>query len=95
MDSDIQQLYKIREQKNSKLNRVWKATQLCQTVNAEVTLNLKFPGQNSTQGIGFGNFNPNPTAAERRKLITAKAFSFSEQKRLNHSLSLKSAKESG
>ena len=54
-----------------------------------VTLNLKFPGQNSTQGIGFGNFNPNPTAAERRKLITAKAFSFSEQKRLNHSLSLK------
>jgi len=79
VDSDIQQLYKMREQKNPKLNRVWKATQLCQTVNAEVTLNLKFPGQNSTQGIGFGNFNPNPTAAERRKLITEKAFSFSEK----------------
>ena len=34
-------------------------------------------------------FNPNPKAEERRKSLTAKAFSFAEQKRVLHSASLK------
>ena len=82
-------LNRNREQANAKLNRVWKATQLAKTVNAEVTLDLQFPTQSSKQGIGFGNFKPNPSNAERRTLITAKVLLFSEQKRMAHSLTLK------
>jgi len=89
IDPTVQLLYRNREQANAKLNRVWKATQLAKTVNAEVTLDLQFPTQSSKQGIGFGNFKPNPSNAERRTLITAKALLFSEQKRMAHSLTLK------
>jgi len=82
-------IFHVRADKNAKLSKVWKATNLSRVVNAEVELNLKFPTQNNNQGIGFGSFNPNPTKIEKRKLITKKDFSFSEQKRIAHSLSLK------
>jgi len=72
-------MYKI-EEKIANLTRTWRAIKLLQVANAEVDLNLKFPGQNNKQGIGSGNFNPNPKAQERRKLLTAKAFSFAEKK---------------
>ena len=52
-------------------------------------LNLCLPGQSNQLRLGFANFNPKPSAEERRKMITNKAQSFSEQKRLNHSLTLK------
>ena len=89
IDLTVQKLYHVRADKNAKLSKVWKATNVSRVVNAEVELNLKFPTQNSNQGIGFGNFNPNPTKIEKRKLVTKTAFSFSEQKRIAHSLSLK------
>ena len=89
IDPSVQTIYKNREIKNSNLTRTWRATKLLQVANAEVDLNLKFPGQNNKQGIGSGKFNPNPKAEQRRKLLTAKAFSFAEQKRILHSASLK------
>ena len=81
--------YRNQEQVNAKFKRVWKATQLAKTVNAEVTLDLQFPTQSNKQGIGFGKYKPNPTVAERRTLITSKALLFSEQKRMAHSITLK------
>ena len=89
VDDSIRTLYKHREKLNSKCSRVWRATNVSKVINSEVTLNLCFPGQSDKLGLGFGNFNPNPSAEERRKMITNKAQSFSEQKRLNHSLTLK------
>ena len=89
VDDSIRTLYKYREKLNSKCSRVWRATNVSKVINSEVTLNLCFPGQSNQLGLGFGNFNPNPSAEERRKMITNKAQSFSEQKRLNHSLTLK------
>ena len=56
---------------------------------AEVDLDIKFPTQHFNQGIGFGNFTPNPTPSQKQKLMTAKAASFSEELRLAHTLSLK------
>ena len=88
-DSDIRELYRSRSARNAKLTRVWKATKLLSEVDAEVDLNLKFPVQNNNLGIGFGNFNPNPSILQRRKLVTSKALSFSEQKRVAHSATLK------
>jgi len=57
IDPTVQLLYRNREQANAKLNRVWKATQLAKTVNAEVTLDLQFPTQSSKQGIGLETLN--------------------------------------
>ena len=88
-DSDIRELYRSLSVRNAKLTRVWKATKLLSKVDAEVDLNLKFPVQNNNLGIGFGNFNPNPSILQRRKLVTSKALSFSEQKRVAHSATLK------
>jgi len=88
-DSDIRELYRSRSARNAKLTRVWKATKLLSEVDAEVDLNLKFPVQNNNLGIGFENFNPNPSILQRRKLVTSKALSFSEQKRVAHSATLK------
>ena len=89
IDPTVQLLYRNREQVNAKFKRVWKATQLAKTVNAEVTLDLQFPTQSNKQGIGFGKYKANPTFAEPRTLITSKALLFSEQKRMAHSLTLK------
>ena len=74
---------------NSSLTRVWKATKISSIANAEVDLSIKFPTQSSKQGLGIGIYNPNPTASQRRKLVTAKATSYSEESRLAHTLSLK------
>ena len=71
-DLTIVNLYKTRETLNAKLTRTWKATKALTVANAEVDLNLNFPSQQNTQGLGFGIFNPNPTCSERRKLISAK-----------------------
>ena len=89
VDLTVQKLNNVRAEKNAKLVRVWKASNLSRVASAEVDLNLKFPTQNSNQGIGFGNFNPHPTKSEKRKLITTKAFSFSQQKKIAHAMSLK------
>ena len=88
-DPSIRELFKTREIKNSNLSRIWKATNVYKVATAEVDLDIKFPSQHSNQGIGFGNFMPNPTPSQKRKLITAKAASFSEEARLAHTLSLK------
>ena len=88
-DTAIRELYKTREALNSSLTRVWKATKVSAIVNAEVDLNIKFPSQATHQGIGFGNFNPNPTALKRRKLVTSKVKSLNDESRLAHTVSLK------
>jgi Reverse transcriptase (RNA-dependent DNA polymerase) len=88
-DPTVRELYKTRELINDKLSRVWKATKESAIANAEVDLNLKFPTQHNNQGLGFGNFNPNPAPSERRKLVTSKTAVFHEETRLAHSISLK------
>ena len=88
-DPNFVALYKTRESSNAKLTRVWKATNATMEANAEVKLNLKFPSQSNRQGIGFGKFHPNPSLAEKRKLVTPKTASFTKQKRIAHSASLK------
>ena len=81
--------YKTRESLNAKLKRVWKATNIVKQANAEGNLDLKFPSQPNKQGIGFGKFNPNPSLAEKRKLVSTKTAYFAEQQRIAHSASLK------
>ena len=55
-----------------------KATNVAKAASAEVELDLKFPTQATQQGLGFGNFHPQPSISEKRKLISVKASSFRE-----------------
>ena len=87
-DEVVKELMAIRASREEKLTRVWKPTTLSKIINTEVDLDLKFPLQSSKIGLGHGNFNPNPSLSERRKMITSKAMLFSEQERVAHSTSL-------
>ena len=80
IDPSVRKLYFSRASQNSKLKRVWRATKVSSVINAEVSLDIKFPTQSSKQGIGFGNFNPNPSVAEKIKLVTLKAKHFQKSK---------------
>ena len=88
-DPSITELYKTREMLDSKLTRTWKPTKTLSVLNSEVNLNLKFPSQQNSQGLGFGKFNPNPTCSERRKLISAKRTTIHEESLIAHTASLK------
>ena len=87
-DDSIRTLISIRIRQEERFTRVWKPAKLTKAANAEVDLHLKFPIQSNQAGLGQGNFNPNPSHTERRKLITSKALSFSENERLSHAVSL-------
>ena len=84
LDPNIVAVYKTRETQNAKRRKA-----AVKEENGEVNLNLKFSSQPNKQGIGFGKFNPNPSLAVKRKLVSAKAASFAEQQRIAHSSSLK------
>ena len=43
----------------------------------------------NNQGLGFGNYNPNPSQSERRKYVIIKAAAISEESHITHALSLK------
>ena len=88
-DPTVLQLCKLREQRNASLSRVWKATNAISEAKAQVELEIKFPSQSTRQGLGFGKFNPNPSAAQKRKMITSKALSISDESLLTHTHSLK------
>ena len=88
VDESVKKIYKAREKINSNFTRAWKATNVAKTASAEVELDLKFPTQATQQGLGFGNFHPQPSISEKRKLISAKASSFREHARIIHSSSL-------
>jgi hypothetical protein len=55
--------------------RIWRPSQLNSDVNSQVDLAIRFPSQTGRQGLGAGNFNPNPTRKERRQLCSAEATS--------------------
>ena len=76
-DPNVQKLCETRQTRNQSVRRVWKATNLATTVNA--------PAQESHKGLGFGNFNPNPSQKDRRKLVIKKAVSFFEESQIIHS----------
>ena len=73
-DPNVQKLYETRQTRNQSVKRVWKATNLATTVNAEVDLDLKFPAQESHKGLGFGNFNPNPSQKDRKNWSSKRQF---------------------
>ena len=84
-DPDIRTLWEARRAREAKLLRVQKVSKLYSAVEAQVTLNLRYPRQQGRQGLGAGTFNPDPTPAERRKLVSATARAFAEEKRVQHS----------
>jgi len=84
IDPDVRSLFKAKSEREEKLSRVWRGTQLNVTVNKEVDLQLRFPTQAGRQGLGAGNYNPNPSAQEKRKLSSTTARKLMEEKYIIH-----------
>lgn len=88
VDADIRALYAHREAKNAGLKTVWRATNLLRSLEQEVHLRQLFPTQDGRQGLGKGNFNSQPTIAERRKLAVTALRDRSDQRSLAHTVTL-------
>mmetsp|Transcript_35931 Transcript_35931/g.45729 ORF Transcript_35931/g.45729 Transcript_35931/m.45729 type:complete len:82 (-) Transcript_35931:380-625(-) len=50
--------------------------------------NIKFPSQSTNLGIGWGNYNPNPSPAEFRKLVMKEIATLENEAILSHAVSL-------
>jgi len=85
IDDSVRNVYAARRAKYElETGRIWRPSQLNTTVNAQVDLSLRFPSQVGRQGLGSGNFNPNPTRKGRRKLCTAEVKSISAEHHDQH-----------
>jgi surface antigen len=68
--------------------RKWQPSRMLNTVDVEVDHQIHFPGQVGRAGIGHGNFNPNPSKSQRRKLVAKVIRDFADEKRIAHAHSL-------
>lgn len=83
-DSVVYRLFEEKTRREAKLQRVWRGSQLNTEINAQVDLNLRFPSQQGRQGLGAGNYNPNPTVKERRKMVAVHGKSLGKDKHVQH-----------
>ena len=70
VSGDVRRIYEHDAKRTSGMHGQWRPSQALPLLEAAVELHLQFPGQENRQGLGSGNFNPNPSTAERRKLVT-------------------------
>lgn len=87
-DESVRNVFQAKTDKEDKMTRHFKASQLCTIASAQVKLNLQYPTQVGLQGLGNGNYNIEHTKAEVRKLVSVTAHSFAEEKRLMHAQEL-------
>ena len=88
VDENVRKVFATRTEREAKLVRVFRASRLNTTVNAQTDLDLRFPSQPGRQGLGAGNFNANPTMKEKRKMVSNTAKSFIGEKHIQHAQSL-------
>jgi hypothetical protein len=88
VDQDVRKVWKAKSDKEAKMTRHFKASQLYKTAAAQVKLDLLFPTQDGRQGLGNGNFKGEHTTAETRKLVSNTARGFAEDKRIHHAQNL-------
>jgi hypothetical protein len=89
VDAMVTAVYQFRVEREAKeKGRVWRPTPLTESASAEVTHALRFPSQSGRQGLGNANYNPNPSAADRRSLIVKAAVNRTEEKYLAHAQDL-------
>ena len=86
-DDSIRALYSSMKSREAK-GRKWRPSRMLTTVDTEVDLMIHFPVQEGRAGIGHGNFNPNPSKSQRRKLAAKVIKDFADQKRVAHAHSL-------
>lgn len=84
-DDDIRRLYLDLERREDTFRKRWVPTKQFKMAESQVEHNLRFPSQVGRQGLGAENFNPNPSLAERRKLIVASSLWLEREKLNSHS----------
>jgi hypothetical protein len=84
VDESVRKVWQAKEDKEAKMTRHFKASQLGTVAAAQVKLDLQYPRQDGRQGLGHGNYKADHTKAEERKLVSITAHSFAEEKRMAH-----------
>jgi hypothetical protein len=84
VDESVRKVWQAKEDKEAKLKRHFKASQLGTVAASQVKLDLQYPRQDGRQGLGHGNFKADHTKAEVRKLVSVTAHAFAEEKRMAH-----------
>jgi hypothetical protein len=84
-DVDVNRIYGQKEKRESSFKTIWRPSKVISSVEEEVKLKLLFPTQDGRQGLGAGNFNPNPSVQDKRKLVVASVKSMFQQKLDAHS----------
>lgn len=85
---DIRAIYSTRAKLESAPGRKWRFTRANAEAAAQVELASLFQSQSGRQGLGRGHFKAVLSSAEKRKLASAFALQFSQERRIVHSLSL-------
>lgn len=84
VDESVRKVWQAKEDKEAKMTRCFKVSQLSMAAAAQVKFDLQFPRQVGRQGLGHGNYKANRSIAEVRKLVSKTAHDFAEEKRMAH-----------
>ena len=88
VDKSVQAIYQAKEAREAGFSQRRCASKSYTEAKSQTRLNLMFPGQSGRQGLGAGNFNPNPDRKELRKLISSTGLQIIVEKRMQHSSTL-------
>ena len=89
VDNEVRTIYEARLNRHKReTGRIWRPAPITESLESDVSLQLKFPTQRGRQGLGCGNFNAEPSDAVRRKMLIAAARSRSAHRYVGHAHSL-------
>jgi hypothetical protein len=88
LDPAVRRVWVSKTDKEQKMTQHFRASQLNTVASAQVELNTKFAGQVGRQGLGSGNYNNDPSAKDKRKMVAQAARSFAEDERMAHAVQL-------
>ena len=88
VDETVRNMISAKITREASMNRLLKPSKINTEAAAQVKLDLLFPTQQDRQGLGNGNFKAKHTTAEIRKLVSATARGFAEEKRVHHAQEL-------
>ena len=86
VDGTVRNMISAKITREASMNRLPKPSKINTEAAAQVKLDLLFPTQQDRQGLGNGNFKAKH--AKSRKLVSATARGFAEEKRLQHAQEL-------
>lgn len=86
-DAEIRRLAGYRAEREANISN-WRGSQLYSQCKAIAEHDNKFKGQSHRQGLGNGNYNPLPSIAEHRKMVSSTVLKLESERLMAHSCQL-------